>query len=194
MIIKNPILEKIAVKIEQYPDENLPEIAMCGRSNVGKSSLINAIMGRRSLARTSSKPGKTRTINFYNVDNIFRLVDLPGYGYASVSQSEKDSWSKTINTYLSQRQNLKEVFLLVDFRHEPTAQDKMMYDWIIDSGFSGYVIATKLDKIGKSKLQQHIKQVATKLEIKDRTKIIYCSSETKENIDKVHNLIENNII
>ena len=190
MKIINPELEKIAVKPEQYPSNNLPEIALAGRSNVGKSSLINSLVNRKNLARTSSKPGKTRTVNFYNIDGKFRLVDLPGYGYAAVSKSEKDKWAETIETYLSVRKNLREVILLVDIRHEPTENDVMMYNWIIEMGFSGYVIATKLDKIGKSRLQQHIKTVATKLGIDDRKKIIYYSSETKENRDYIYKFIE----
>ncbi|MFM1540851.1 ribosome biogenesis GTP-binding protein YihA/YsxC [Helcococcus ovis] len=190
MRIINPELEKIAVKPEQYPSNNLPEIALAGRSNVGKSSLINSLVNRKNLARTSSKPGKTRTVNFYNIDGKFRLVDLPGYGYAAVSKSEKDKWAETIETYLSVRENLREVILLVDIRHEPTENDVMMYNWIIEMGFSGYVIATKLDKIGKSRLQQHIKTVATKLGIDDRKKIIYYSSETKENRDYIYKFIE----
>lgn len=187
--IKNPQLEKIAVEISQYPDSNLDEIAMVGRSNVGKSSFINAIVGRRALARTSSKPGKTRTINFYNVDDILRLVDLPGYGYAAVSHSERDKWAETINRYLTNRERLREVILLVDFRHEPTNDDLQMYNWIKEAGFTGYVIATKLDKIGRSRMQQHIKQVAEKLGIKDRSLIIPFSSETKENLEKVYDLL-----
>ena len=190
MKIKNPSLEKIAVKKEQYPHPNLSEIALAGRSNVGKSSLINSLVNRKNLARTSSKPGKTRSINFYNIDDKFRLVDLPGYGYAAVSKSEKDDWGQIIESYLYDRENLREVFLLVDIRHEPTDNDLMMYNWIKDMGFSGYVIATKLDKIGKSKLQQYIKVIAQKLGIEDRKKIIYYSAETKENRDYVYKLID----
>lgn len=190
MKINNPQLESIAVKEEQYPIDNLPEIALAGRSNVGKSSLINSLINRKNLARTSSKPGKTRTINFYNIDDKFRLVDLPGYGYAAVSKSEKDKWADIINTYLASRENLKEVVLLVDIRHEPTNEDLMMYNWIIEMGFEGYVIATKLDKIGKSRLQQYVKVIANKLGIEDRKKIIYYSSETKENREYVYNFIE----
>lgn len=193
MKINNPILEKIAVKPEQYPPSNLPEIAIAGRSNVGKSSLINSLVNRKKLARTSQKPGKTRTVNFYNVDDKFRLVDLPGYGYAAVSKSEKDDWGKIIDTYLHERENLREVVLLVDIRHEPTENDLMMYNWILDMGFSGYVIANKLDKVGKSRLQQHIKVIANKLGIADRKKIIYYSSETKENRDYVYGLIRDSI-
>lgn len=188
MKIKNSTLEKIAVLKEQYPDNNLPEIAFAGRSNVGKSSLINSLINRKNLARTSQKPGKTRTINFYNVNETFRLVDLPGYGYAAVSKSHRDDWGEIIDRYLHSRENLKEVFLLVDIRHEPNENDLMMYNWIIEMGFSGYVIATKLDKVGKSRLQQYIKVIANKLNIKDRKKIIYYSSETKENRKYIYNV------
>ncbi len=189
MKIKNSTLEKIAVLKEQYPDNNLPEIAFAGRSNVGKSSLINSLINRKNLARTSQKPGKTRTINFYNVNETFRLVDLPGYGYAAVSKSHRDDWGEIIDRYLHSRENLKEVFLLVDIRHEPNENDLMMYNWIIEMGFSGYVIATKLDKVGKSRLQQYIKVIANKLNIKDRNKIIYYSSETKENRKYIYNVL-----
>ncbi|MDO4604530.1 MAG: ribosome biogenesis GTP-binding protein YihA/YsxC [Helcococcus sp.] len=189
MKIKNPTLEKIAVLKEQYPDSNLPEIAFAGRSNVGKSSLINSLINRKNLARTSQKPGKTRTINFYNIDESFRLVDLPGFGYAAVSKSHRDDWGEIIDRYLHSRDNLKEVFLLVDIRHEPNDNDLMMYNWILEMGFSGYVIATKLDKIGKSRLQQYIKTIANKLDIKDRKKIIYYSSETKENRKYIYNIL-----
>lgn len=187
--IKNPTLEKIAVKTSQYPESNLDEVAMAGRSNVGKSSLINSIVGRKALARTSSKPGKTRTINFYNIDEILRLVDLPGYGYAAVSHAERDKWAETINLYLTSRENLREVLLLVDFRHEPTNDDLEMYKWILEAGFTGYVIATKVDKIGKSKRQKHVKIIADKLGIKDRNLIIPYSSETKENIEKIYQVL-----
>lgn len=188
MKINNPTLEKIAVLQSQYPEENLVEIALAGRSNVGKSSLINSLINRKNLARTSQKPGKTRTINFYNIDEKFRIVDLPGYGFAAVSKTEKEKWAETIERYLTSRNNLKEVILLVDIRHEPTDDDLIMYNWILDMGFTGYVIATKLDKIGKSRLQQHIKVIAQKLDIEDRKKIIYYSSETKENREYIYNI------
>lgn len=187
--IKNPRLEKIAVSLLQYPDSNLDEIAMVGRSNVGKSSLINSIVGRKALARTSSKPGKTRTINFYNIDDRLRLVDLPGYGYAAVSHSERDKWAETINLYLTHRQRLREVLLLVDFRHEPTNDDLEMYKWITHSGFTGYVVATKFDKVGKSRKQTHIKRIAEKLGIVDRSLIIPYSAVTKENLDEVYRIL-----
>ncbi len=190
--IINPTLEKIAVEISQYPPSNLDEIAMVGRSNVGKSSFINSIVGRKALARTSSKPGKTRTINFYNVDDKLRLVDLPGYGYAAVSHAEKDKWAETINRYLANREGLREVILLVDFRHEPTDDDLQMYEWIKAAGFTGYVVATKLDKVGRSKFQKNIKIIADKLGIEDRNLIIAFSSETKENLDKIYELLFGN--
>ena len=193
MKINNPTLEKIAVLQSQYPEENLVEIALAGRSNVGKSSLINSLINRKNLARTSQKPGKTRTINFYNIDEKFRIVDLPGYGFAAVSKTEKEKWAETIERYLTSRNNLKEVILLVDIRHEPTDDDLIMYNWILDMGFSGYVIATKLDKIGKSRLQQYIKAIAEKLEIDDRSKIIYYSSETKENREYIYKIFRDTI-
>lgn len=187
--VKNPILEKIAVEISQYPDSNLDEVAMVGRSNVGKSTLINSIMGRKSLARTSSKPGKTRTINFYNIDEKLRLVDLPGYGYAAVSHAERDKWAQTINRYLVNRENLREVILLVDFRHEPTNDDLEMYNWIKEAGFKGYVIATKMDKVGRSRMQKNIKTIADKLEIEDRNLIIPYSAINKDNIEKIYSIL-----
>lgn len=176
-------LEQVAGFSKQYPNDNLCEIAFAGRSNVGKSSFINSFLSRKNLAKTSSKPGKTRTINFYNINEEFRLVDLPGYGFAKVSKAEKEKWSKLINNYLHTRENLKEVFLLVDIRHEPTDLDKAMYDWIIDSGFTGFVIATKYDKISKSKIQKYIKQIKNKLEIEDEGLIFAYSSQTKHNKD-----------
>lgn len=183
-------LEQVAGFKSQWPMENLEEIAFVGRSNVGKSSFINAFLGRKNLARTSSKPGKTRTINFYNIDNKFRLVDLPGYGYAKVSKAEKAKWDKLINEYLHDRENLKEVFLLVDIRHEATALDVQMYDWIIDSGFTGFVIATKYDKISKNKLSKHIKAIKNKLNINDEGLIFAYSSENKHNLSVINEQVE----
>ena len=181
MKFKEIELEQVAGFKSQWPDESIEEIAFVGRSNVGKSSFINAFLGRKNLARTSSKPGKTRTINFYNIDKKFRLVDLPGYGYAKVSKTEKAKWDKLINEYLHQRENLKEVFLLVDIRHAPTKQDKEMYDWIIDSGFTGFVIATKYDKIPKTHLKKHIKEIMKTLNIDDEGLIFAYSSITSHN-------------
>lgn len=190
MKFKSIELEQVAGFKSQWPSENIEEIAFVGRSNVGKSSFINAFLGRKSLAKTSSIPGKTRTINFYNIDNKFRLVDLPGYGYAKVSKKEKVKWDKLINEYLHDRENLKEVFLLVDIRHEPTDLDRQMYDWIIDSGFTGFIIATKYDKISKNQLQKHIKAIMKKLDIEDEGLIFAYSSENKHNLGVIHEQIE----
>lgn len=190
MKIKSLELEQVAGFKDQWPKENLPELAFVGRSNVGKSSFINSFTGRKNLARTSSKPGKTRTINFFRINDSFRLVDLPGYGYAKVSKKEKAKWDKLINEYLHEREDLKEVFLLVDIRHEPTAQDKQMYEWILESGFTGFVIATKFDKIKRGQIQKHINQIKKKLEIYDEGLIFAYSSETKHNKDVLEEQVE----
>ncbi|MCW6678432.1 ribosome biogenesis GTP-binding protein YihA/YsxC [Anaerococcus sp. NML200574] len=190
MKIKDIELEQVAGFKSQWPNDDLAEIAFVGRSNVGKSSFINSFSNRRAIAKTSSKPGKTRTINFYRVNNAFRLVDLPGYGYAKVSKAEKAKWDKLINEYLHERENLKEVFLLVDIRHEPTALDKQMYDWILESGYMGFVIATKFDKIKKGQVQKHLKQVQKTLGIEDEGLIFAYSSETKHNKDVLEEQVE----
>lgn len=182
MKINKAELEKVAVEEKQYPDTNIKEFAFAGRSNVGKSSFINAMLNRKNLARTSSTPGKTRTINFYRVNDDLRLVDLPGYGYAKVAKSEKDKWAGIINRYLENRENLVETILLVDIRHEPTALDKQMYDYIIESGFSGIVIATKKDKIKKSQVDKHISIIAKKLGVKHRENIIPFSSSKRDEV------------
>lgn len=182
-------LQAIAVKPEQYPQDDLVEIAFAGRSNVGKSSFINSMINRKNLARTSGKPGKTRTINFYLINEQFRMVDLPGYGYAQVSKSEKDKWGHIIESYLSQRENLREVILIVDIRHEPTNQDLMMYDWIRSFGFKGLVIATKADKISRGNWQRHINIIMKKLGIKDRSLVIPYSSENKVNKDQIFQIL-----
>lgn len=182
MKINKAELEKVAVEEKQYPDPNIKEFAFAGRSNVGKSSFINAMLNRKNLARTSSTPGKTRTINFYRVNDDLRLVDLPGYGYAKVAKSEKEKWAGIINRYLENRENLVETILLVDIRHEPTALDKQMYDYIIESGFSGIVIATKKDKIKKSQVDKHISMIAKKLGVKHRENIIPFSSSKRDEV------------
>lgn len=174
-------LDQVAGFISQFPNDNFDEIAFAGRSNVGKSSFINSFLGKKNLAKTSSKPGKTKTINFYKINDKFRLVDLPGYGYAKVSKKEKQKWNNLIHDYLYKRENLKEVFLLVDIRHAPTKQDKQMYDWIIDSGFTGFVIATKYDKIPKTHLKKHIKEIMKTLNIDDEGLIFAYSSVTSHN-------------
>ncbi len=178
-------LHAIAVEPKQYPEDDLPEIAFAGRSNVGKSSFINSMINRTNLARTSGKPGKTRTINFYIINNSFRFVDLPGYGYAQVSKTEKEKWGQIIERYLKKRENLKEIILIVDIRHEPTQQDLIMYEWIKSFGFSGIVIATKADKISKGNWQKHIKIIKNKLDIKDANLIIPYSSEKKISLEEV---------
>lgn len=182
MKINKAELEKVAVEEKQYPDTNIKEFAFAGRSNVGKSSFINAMLNRKNLARTSSTPGKTRTINFYRVNDDLRLVDLPGYGYAKVAKSEKEKWAGIINRYLENRENLVETILLVDIRHEPTALDKQMYDYIIESGFSGIVIATKKDKIKKSQVDKHISIIAKKLGVKHRENILPFSSSKRDEV------------
>ena len=174
-----------AVSPKQYPDDGKPEFALVGRSNVGKSSVINVMLNRRKLAKVSSSPGKTRTINFYIINEEFYLVVLPGYGYAKVSKSEKANWGNMIETYLKNRKNLYGVVLLVDIRHEPTADDKMMYDWIRYYGYDTIVIATKSDKISKGNYQKHFKIIRRKLDMPSTDKIIPVSSLKKEGVDKL---------
>lgn len=183
-IIKSE-LDSIAVNPKQYPKDDLPEIAFAGRSNVGKSSFINSMINRVNLARTSNKPGKTRTINFYLINGSFRFVDLPGYGYAQVSKVERKKWGEIIDRYLVGRKNLVEIILIVDIRHEPTEADLMMYEWIKSFNYRGIVIATKADKISKGKWQKHIKIIKEKLQVSDPKLIIPYSSEKKLNKDFV---------
>lgn len=193
MKINKADLEKVAVEEKQYPKENLPEFAFAGRSNVGKSSFINAMLNRKNLARTSSTPGKTRTINFYKVNDDLRLVDLPGYGYAKIAKSEKEKWAGIINRYLENRENLLETILLVDIRHEPTALDKQMYDYILGSGFSGIVIATKKDKIKRSQVDKQISLIAKKLGVEHRENIIPFSSTKKDEVQDMWFIFEDMI-
>jgi len=177
MKIKNMEFLISAVKPEQYPENNLPEIAFAGRSNVGKSSLINMLLNRNNFARTSSTPGKTQTINFYEINNEFRFVDLPGYGYAKVSKEQHRSWGNIIKTYLSSRDNLIEIILLLDIRHKPTEKDREMYSWIISNGFSGIIIVTKSDKITKGKMKKHLEVI--RKELKAENNIIIPISSSK---------------
>lgn len=188
-IIKSD-LDAIAVEVKQYPQRDLPEIAFAGRSNVGKSSFINSMINRKNLARTSSKPGKTRTINFYIINDSFRFVDLPGYGYAKVSKKEKEKWGHIIERFLENREYLREVVLIVDIRHEPTDQDILMYKWLKSYGYRGLVIATKADKISRSKMDRNIKTVEKKLEIRDPSLVIPYSAEKGTNKDKVWKAFE----
>lgn len=186
-------LHAIAVGPKQYPADDLPEIAFAGRSNVGKSSFINTMINRTNLARTSGKPGKTRTINFYIINENFRLVDLPGYGYAQVSKTEKEKWGHIIEEYLKIRDNLREIVLIVDIRHEPTEQDLIMYEWIKSFGFTGFVVATKADKISKANWQKHVSVIRKKLDIADVNLIIPFSASKKINIEKFWILFESKL-
>lgn len=190
MVIKNVSLETVIGVTSQIPDNQKMEIAFAGKSNVGKSSLINALMNRKSLARTSSQPGKTQTINFYKINDELYFVDLPGYGYAKVSQSEKEKWGKMIERYLHNSKVLQAVFLLIDIRHEPSANDKQMYDWIMSNGFHPIIIATKLDKIKRSQLQKQIKLIKQGLGVDKETIVIPFSSETKQGREETYELID----
>jgi GTP-binding protein len=180
MKIKNSYFMTSAVKKNQYPEtEGRPEIAFVGRSNVGKSSLINMLLNRKGLAKTSSTPGKTRLINFFSIDDLFNVVDLPGYGYARVSKDSKKEWAKIIETYLKERETLVEVFLLVDMRHKPTAEDIQMYEWIKGAGFNGIVIGTKADKLTKSQFQKAVNTIVDALKLENKDFIIPISSESR---------------
>ncbi len=190
MIIKSAELETVCGITSKLPVNTIPEIAFAGKSNVGKSSLINALMNRKSLARTSSQPGKTQTINYYNVNKEIFFVDLPGYGYAKVSKTEKEKWGKMIERYLNTSQQLRKVYLLVDIRHEPNANDKQMYDWIIGSGYEPVIIATKLDKINRSQKDKHVKMLREGLKLRKGTKVIPFSAETKQGRDEIYADIE----
>ena len=172
MIIKNVSLDIVCGVTSTLPETDVPQVAFAGKSNVGKSSLINALMNRKALARTSASPGKTQTINFYNVNDAMYLVDLPGYGYAKVSQSVKEQWGKLIERYLKRSRQLKAVFLLVDIRHDPSANDKMMYDWIVDNGFRPVIVATKLDKIKRSQINKNVKIIKETLKAEKGTIVI----------------------
>lgn len=190
MVIKNINLETVCGITSTLPDNKLPEIAFAGKSNVGKSSLINALMNRKSYARTSATPGKTQTINFYNINEEIYLVDLPGYGYAKVSEQEKIQWGKLIERYLHGSKQLKAVFLLIDIRHDPSANDKMMYDWIVEQGYNPIIIATKLDKIKRSQIQKQVKAVKTGLNLVPGTIVIPFSAETKQGRDEIWDLVD----
>lgn len=190
MKIKSVNLETVCGITSKLPDNQLPEIAFAGKSNVGKSSLINALMNRKSYARTSSQPGKTQTINFYNINEELYYVDLPGYGYAKVSAEIKAKWGKMIERYLHNSRQLRLVFLLIDIRHEPSANDCIMYNWIVENGFHPVIIATKLDKINRSQIMKHVKIIKTKLEVVPGTPIIPFSAETKQGREEIWNMIE----
>ena len=180
MVIKQAELDIVCGITSKLPDTGMPEVAFAGKSNVGKSSLINGLMNRKSLARTSGQPGKTQTINFYKINGERYLVDLPGYGYARVSQAEKEKWGKMIEKYLHTSKNLKAVFLLIDIRHEPSANDCQMYEWILHNGYEPIIIATKLDKLKRSQIQKHLKMIKEGLQLKKGSTVNPFSAETKQ--------------
>ena len=186
MVIKNVNLETVCGITSTLPDNALPEIAFAGKSNVGKSSLINALMNRKSLARTSAQPGKTQTINFYNVNDAFYLVDLPGYGYAKVSEEVKAKWGKMVERYLKRSKQLRAVFLLMDIRHAPSANDRLMYDWINSQGYQPIIIATKMDKLNRSQIPAAVKAVREGLNAKAGTTVIPFSSLSKQGREEIY--------
>lgn len=190
MIIKTVELETVCGITSTLPENTRPEFAFAGKSNVGKSSLINALMNRKAYARTTSQPGKTQTINFYNINDTLYYVDLPGYGYAKVTQEVKAKWGKMIENYLHKSPMLKCVFLLIDIRHEPSVNDKTMYDWVVFNGYQPVIIATKLDKIKRSQVQKHLKMVRQGLGIGQDVTVIPFSAETKQGREEIWALIE----
>ena len=190
MVIKNINLETVCGITSVLPENDKPEIAFAGKSNVGKSSLINALMNRKSYARISATPGKTQTINFYTINEEMYLVDLPGYGYAKVSEQEKIQWGKLIERYLHTSKQLKAVFLLIDIRHDPSANDRQMYEWILHNGYEPIIIATKLDKLKRSQVQKNLKAIREGLQLRKGTTVIPYSAETKQGRDEIWNLIE----
>ena len=190
MVIRHAELETVCGITSRLPEHTMPEVAFSGRSNVGKSSLINGLLNRKSLARTSSQPGKTQTINFYNVNHEVYLVDLPGYGYARASQETKAKWGRMIENYLHSSKQLKAVFLLVDIRHEPSANDRDMYGWIVHQGYDPMIIATKLDKIKRSQIQKQLKILREGLNLRPGTRIIPFSAETKQGREEIWEIID----
>lgn len=190
MVIKQVSLETVCGITSKMPDSPHPEVAFAGKSNVGKSSLINALMNRKSLARTSAQPGKTQTINYYNVNDAVYFVDLPGYGYAKASEEVKAKWGKMIEDYLHKSKQLKAVFLLIDIRHEPSGNDRIMYDWIVNQGYHPIIIATKLDKINRSQIQKQVKLIKTTLQVEPDTVIIPFSAETKQGREEIYDIID----
>ena len=194
MVIKNVNLETVCGITSTIPDNEHYEVAFAGKSNVGKSSLINALLNRNSLARTSSQPGKTQTINFYNVNDLAYLVDLPGYGYARANIEIKAKWGQMIENYLHESKMLKAVFLLIDIRHEPSENDIMMYEWMVNQGFAPIIIATKADKIKKGKINEHIWMIEKTLDVEPDTIVIPFSAETKEGKDEIWNLIDSLVL
>ncbi len=193
MIIKRAELETVCGITSTLPETEMPEIAFAGKSNVGKSSLINGLLNRKSLARTSSQPGKTQTINYYNINHDLYFVDLPGYGYAQVSVEIRAKWGKMVERYLHTSKQLRLVFLLIDIRHEPSENDCIMYDWIVKNGYEPVIIATKLDKIKRSQIQKNLKIIRQKIQPVEGTIIIPFSAQTKQGKEEILQLIEDRI-
>lgn len=190
MEVKNSSLAAIGTNFSHYPTDGKPEIAFAGKSNVGKSTLINAILGRRALARTSSQPGKTRTINFYDVNGQMYVVDLPGYGYAKVPKSETVKWGQMIEDYLQRRQELRAIILLIDIRHEPGRNDIMMYDWLKHFGFDIIIAATKADKLGRSQIPKQLAVIRKTLQLAPGDVLIPFSGEKKTGVAELWAEIE----
>ena len=194
MVIKNVSLETVCGITSTIPDNPYFEVAFAGKSNVGKSSLINALMNRKSLARTSSQPGKTQTINFYNINDAMYLVDLPGYGYANANVEIKAKWGKMIEKYLHTSSKLKAVFLLIDIRHQPSDNDCLMYEWMVEQGFAPIIIATKMDKISRGAVPKHMKMIADTLKVEADTIMIPFSAETKQGREDIWELIDSLVL
>lgn len=190
MVIKNVSLETVCGITSTLPENTLPEIAFAGKSNVGKSSLINGLMNRKSLARTSSQPGKTQTINYYNINDELYFVDLPGYGYATANEKVKAQWGKLIEDYLHQSKKILAVFLLIDIRHAPSENDRIMYDWIRRNGYDPIIIATKLDKINRSQIQKQVKLIRTTLQAGTDTQIVPYSAQTKQGREEIYEILD----
>ena len=190
MIIKNVSLETVCGITSRLPENRLPEVAFAGKSNVGKSSLINGLMNRKSLARTSSQPGKTQTINYYNINNSLYFVDLPGYGYARANEKVKAQWGRMVENYLHRSKMLRQVFLLIDIRHAPSENDRIMYDWILKNGYTPIIIATKLDKIKKSQIEGQMELIASTLRTEEGTVMIPFSSQTKQGRDEIYEILD----
>lgn len=190
MIIKNVNLEMVCGITSKLPENKLPEVAFAGKSNVGKSSLINGLMNRKALARTSSSPGKTQTINYYNINGQMYFVDLPGYGYATANEKVKAQWGKMIEDYLHQSKKISMIFLLVDIRHKPSENDRIMYDWILDRGYKPIIIATKLDKIKRSQVAKQTKLICDTLDVVDDTTVIPFSALSKQGREEIYELLD----
>ena len=194
MVIKKVNLDIVIGVTSEIPENLMPEVAFAGKSNVGKSSLINALMNRKSYARTSAQPGKTQTINFYNINDVMYLVDLPGYGDANANESVKVKWGKMIEKYLHQSKQLKQVFLLIDIRHDPSNNDKLMYDWIVSNGFRPVIVATKLDKIKRSQIAKQVKLVREGLGLREEDILIPFSSQTKQGLEELWNTVDGYVL